>query len=470
MATFDWKLQCWNLWLKIATIIAEPVNQIGWQALQWWQRFSVWAAASQSRPRRIARWAGPTAAKIQLSGSWWFCSLWFGGPKLQPHFFCTDRRSYRKVWSLWEGSDQRDQSCSHIFCINYAGNSGCNFGLGDDSQADAESDNMALWVGEKIILKQMCFLEAASRSSFRRSYDLRKLLLEAASADHICFYRNRTELWAEADARSICHSSEAQRCFYRGTVPVSLLGNALEVSGVDQYTYGSVLALLCCKVMGGSPLQNLQAVRADIKVFYRENGTKVQYRYLNKLTMFLRQNGTPKLRGKAGEIRHLAPALLHVWMKYMSPNLEVHIQIKLLLKFSVEMEQLITDCREDISFPPAEATRFAKACETHANLTCCVGESFCWRRNWFVHADFQVPHAPAHLPPCALYQPPASNLVYYWLLFFMATINNRILDPTTCHTHSLVGFSHLQSLLQSGMVFQWRRYAETCATTCQSIG
>ena len=100
--------------------------------------------------------------------------------------------------------------------------------------------------------------------------------------------------------------------------------------GVDQYTYGSVLALLCCKVMGGSPLQNLQAVWADIKVFYRENGTKVQYRYLNKLTMFLRQNGTQKLRGKAGEIRHLAPALLHVWMKYMSPNLEVHIQIKLL--------------------------------------------------------------------------------------------------------------------------------------------
>ena len=47
-----------------------------------------------------------------------------------------------------------------FFCINYAGNSGCNFGLGDDeqglnkvledaeadddSQADAESDNMAL--------------------------------------------------------------------------------------------------------------------------------------------------------------------------------------------------------------------------------------------------------------------------------------------------------------------------------------
>ena len=60
-----------------------------------------------------------------------------------------------------------DQSCSHIFlhrsqivqeslvycerdlisgtkvaatffCINYAGNSGCNFGLGDDSQADCE--------------------------------------------------------------------------------------------------------------------------------------------------------------------------------------------------------------------------------------------------------------------------------------------------------------------------------------------
>ena len=44
--------------------------------------------------------------------------------------------------------------------------------------------------------------------------------------------------------------------------------------GVDQYTYGSVLALLCCKVMGGSPLQNLQAVWADIKVFLQREWDK----------------------------------------------------------------------------------------------------------------------------------------------------------------------------------------------------
>ena len=179
--------------------------------------------------------------------------------------------------------------------------------------------------------------------------------------------------WKRWDSRSKCPLFDLN---FVSALSIHLDYMHCKYLGVDQYTYGSVLALLCCKVMGGSPLQNLQAVWADIKVFYRENGTKVQYRHLNKLTMFLRQNGTPKLRGKAGEIRHLAPALLHVWKKYMSPNLEVHIQIKLLLQFSVEMEQLITDCREDISFPPAEATKFARACEHMLTLHAALANHF----------------------------------------------------------------------------------------------
>lgn len=66
--------------------------------------------------------------------------------------------------------------------------------------------------------------------------------------------------------------------------------------------------------------------------------------------------------------------------------------------------------------PSCWSYKVCQSLRTHANLTCCVGESFCWRRNWFVHTDFQVPHAPAHLPPCPLCQPPACNLAYYWWL------------------------------------------------------
>ena len=40
------------------------------------------------------------------------------------------------------------------------------------------------------------------------------------------------------------------------------------------------------------------------------------------------------------------------------------------------MEQLITDCREDISFPPAEATRFAKACERMLTLHAALANHF----------------------------------------------------------------------------------------------
>ena len=43
---------------------------------------------------------------------------------------------------------------------------------------------------------------------------------------------------------------------------------------------------------------------------YRRDNTPVRYRYLNRLAMFLRQNGCPKLRGKAAEIRYFGKPLL----------------------------------------------------------------------------------------------------------------------------------------------------------------
>ena len=99
----------------------------------------------------------------------------------------------------------------------------------------------------------------------------------------------------------------------------------------------------------------------------------------------------------------------------MSPNLEVHIQIKLLLQFSVEMEQLITDCREDISFAPAEATKFAKACEHMLTLHAALANHFAEEETdlFTLTSKCHMPHAPAHLPPCPLCQPPACNLAYY---------------------------------------------------------
>ena len=142
--------------------------------------------------------------------------------------------------------------------------------------------------------------------------------------------------------------------------------------GTDQYVYGSCLALLVCEILHGTPEENVQTIWMDIKQYYRDHNVKIRYRYLNKLTMFLRKSGAPKLRGKACEIRHVAGAILHVWTKYMSGDLQIHKEIKILLKCSVRMEDLITDNRHEIAFAPEEASKYARTCQhmltLHASL------------------------------------------------------------------------------------------------------
>ena len=176
--------------------------------------------------------------------------------------------------------------------------------------------------------------------------------------------------WAE---RSKCPLFKLSYC---SALTVHLDYMHCKYLGVDQYTYGSVLALLVCSVMPSSPQVNLNTCWRMIKEYYQTHQTKVQYKYLTKLTMFLRKSGTPKLRGKAGEIRHFAPAIFHLWTYHMNPDLEVHQQIKLLLKFSVQMEQLLTDNREEIAFPPDDARKFTAACSNMLSLHASVANHF----------------------------------------------------------------------------------------------
>lgn len=161
--------------------------------------------------------------------------------------------------------------------------------------------------------------------------------------------------------------------------------------------------------MDGTPQENLNRCWRTIKEYYAEHHIRIQYKYLNKLTMFLRKNGTPKLRGKAGEIRHVAPALEHLWSTHMDPNLEVHKQIHMLLKYSVRMEQLITLNKEEVAFPQAEAKKFTDACENmlslHASLQIILLEN---KSNFY--ANIKMPHATTHCSFEPMPQPPTCAL------------------------------------------------------------
>ena len=139
--------------------------------------------------------------------------------------------------------------------------------------------------------------------------------------------------------------------------------------GTDQYVFGSILALLTCSgMMPATPDRNVDTLHKFIQRWYRDHNTPVRYRYLNRLSMFLRQSGCPKLRGKAAELRYFGKPLLAAWERYMNRHISIHIDIQLLLKMNVFMEDLLSEHRDDICFPPDQAGAFEEACCTMLTL------------------------------------------------------------------------------------------------------
>ena len=170
--------------------------------------------------------------------------------------------------------------------------------------------------------------------------------------------------------------------------------------GVDQYVYASVLALLCCQVMSGTPQENLNRCWRTIKEYYHRHQTRIRYRYLNKLTMFLRKSGTPKLRGKAGEIRHFAPVICHLWTLHMDSNFEVHQQIHMLLKCADGTADHKQQGRSRIS--SGRSTQVLWSLWKHAHPTRRPCQYFRGRANWPFYIDIKMPHAPTHCDPVSV--------------------------------------------------------------------
>ena len=146
--------------------------------------------------------------------------------------------------------------------------------------------------------------------------------------------------------------------------------------GSDQTQYGGVFYLLCFHTMAGSPLQNLGQLWEDLKGLYRSLDIKHQYTFLNKLSMFVRKSGPPKLRGRAAEIKGLALPMLHLWAKHCKPELEVHRQILAMLQHNAKMEALIDEHRDENAFPAEAAKQFKDAAFGMAHLQHMVANHF----------------------------------------------------------------------------------------------
>lgn len=134
--------------------------------------------------------------------------------------------------------------------------------------------------------------------------------------------------------------------------------------GMDMYLFGSVLAILVQMILPDSEQENLQAVWQFLKEHFRVNRTKSPFRYLNRLTMFIRRGKFPKLRGKAAEVRHFGKALSALWMSKMNPLLELHRKISLMLRLNVQLEDMLTEYAEEFSLPAGPASDFEQACRS----------------------------------------------------------------------------------------------------------
>jgi hypothetical protein len=101
----------------------------------------------------------------------------------------------------------------------------------------------------------------------------------------------------------------------------------------------------------------MSTVWSHIERAYTELGTVNRLSIL-KATMFLRQGDFPKLKGKAANVRAFGAALLQVWEHFMNVQDPQHRRVRLGLKLSVRMEQLL-DVRGHV-FSPAEHDEFAR--------------------------------------------------------------------------------------------------------------
>lgn len=111
--------------------------------------------------------------------------------------------------------------------------------------------------------------------------------------------------------------------------------------------------------------ENMQALWTMIEAEYKARGDREGYSYI-RLSMFCfsRNPNTkyPKLKGRAVEIKSLGPVLLIIWKRLMDRTCDVHQNIKIVLKKSVRMDEILSQHKADVTLPRNVSAEFEAAC------------------------------------------------------------------------------------------------------------
>jgi len=128
--------------------------------------------------------------------------------------------------------------------------------------------------------------------------------------------------------------------------------------GSDQYQYGGLLYYMTYFLLPEAAWSNLQCIWSKIKFYYKELKVKHQYHYFNRLTMYVRKTGPPKLRGRGAEVLGLGKVLLHIWRDPHNPSIEIHRMLLVMLKANNNMEEILDEHRYEAALPALAAQRF----------------------------------------------------------------------------------------------------------------
>ena len=124
--------------------------------------------------------------------------------------------------------------------------------------------------------------------------------------------------------------------------------------GIDKVLLGSVLWVLVHWVLpGGDPAEKLSVVWSDVLRIYQEDNVPTRYGVI-KMTMFSKSS-TPKLKGKASEIKCLLPVLVKVFQAYMNEDLGLHRKILSLLQLSTHLDVIIDRNSDQFALNEREA-------------------------------------------------------------------------------------------------------------------
>ena len=133
--------------------------------------------------------------------------------------------------------------------------------------------------------------------------------------------------------------------------------------GIYQYMLGSVLWLLAFVKMPSSPDENVQQISAALRTYWRINTTKGHYQNLKRSMFEGDPNGTPLLKGQAGEIKRIVKSLFDVWESWRSRSI-VDQQISLMLRKFIVLDDLLDEhCPiEHPTLPRNKQEIFEKSC------------------------------------------------------------------------------------------------------------